>query len=154
MGMYVCQKCLEKYDFSVGFGIPHMGECEVCWCLERIPAPSVWLTFTNDVSRFFKRPIGFDYKNDMEVQLYCRARLQFIDYTKRAREILDGESLPDDERYKLIFCEDFSMKIWKLPISFEYYDPDTSYMEDMTALVTAMEEKTKDLLKEIEEENE
>lgn len=39
--------------------------------------------------------------------------------------------------YDKIFSEDVARKIWKMFPDFEYYDPDTSYYEDLQALVSS-----------------
>lgn len=39
--------------------------------------------------------------------------------------------------YDKIFSEDVARKMWKMFPDFEYYDPDTSYYEDLQALVSS-----------------
>lgn len=39
--------------------------------------------------------------------------------------------------YDKIFSENVARKIWKMFPDFEYYDPDTSYYEDLQALVSS-----------------
>ena len=53
---------------------------------------------------------------------------------KEAREIYDS-SLSWEAKYDLIFSDRISKKV-----SFSWYDPDTSYEEDVTAFIQAFDE--------------
>ena len=53
---------------------------------------------------------------------------------KEAREIYDS-SLSWEAKYDLIFSDKISKKV-----SFSWYDPDTSYEEDVTAFIQAFDE--------------
>ena len=52
-------------------------------------------------------------------------------------------------KYDLIFSEKISRKVFALfqdsPLRFDYYDPDTSYEEDIQAFVSALTEHTQRL---------
>jgi hypothetical protein len=58
----------------------------------------------------------------------------------QANEIFDSESLSWEAKYDLIFSKDISRKVFDL-IDLRYYDPDTSYEEDVKAFVNALNEK-------------
>ena len=59
---------------------------------------------------------------------------------KKANEIYDDDELTWEEKYDLIFSEKISRKVHSL-ITLDYYDPDTSYQEDVSAFVCAFNEK-------------
>lgn len=48
--------------------------------------------------------------------------------------------LPWDTKYDLIFSEHISRKVYDM-IHLDYYDPDTSYEEDVTAFIQAFKDK-------------
>ena len=50
-------------------------------------------------------------------------------------------------KYEAVFSKDLSRKVWELDHSFDYYDPDTSYEEDVRAFVDALQERVADLEK-------
>lgn len=56
---------------------------------------------------------------------------------KRAKRIIDSD-LDWNEKYNMIFSEDISHKF-----SLDYYDPDTSYKEDVMAFMDALDEYMK-----------
>lgn len=53
---------------------------------------------------------------------------------ERAKRIVASD-LQWDEKYDMIFSEDISRKF-----SLDYYDPDTSYKEDVMAFMNALDE--------------
>ena len=59
---------------------------------------------------------------------------------KKANEIYDDDELTWEEKYDLIFSEKLSRKVHAL-ITLDYYDPDTSYEEDVSAFVSAFNER-------------
>lgn len=73
-----------------------------------------------------------------------------IKIAETAQTIKDSE-LEVETKYDLIFSENISRKFFaeckKLGINFEYYDPDTSYEEDIIAFVNAVSAKAQELSK-------
>ena len=61
------------------------------------------------------------------------------DLHRQVNEIFDSE-LPWETKYDLIFSKRISGQVFDL-ISLDYYDPDTSHQEDLTAFVNAFNEK-------------
>lgn len=59
----------------------------------------------------------------------------------KANRILDS-SLTWSEKYDLIFSDKISKKVMKI-IHLDYYDPDTSYEEDVRAYMDAFNERIK-----------
>lgn len=59
---------------------------------------------------------------------------------KKANEIYNDDQLTWEEKYDLIFSEKISRKVHSL-VTLDYYDPDTSYQEDVSAFVHAFNEK-------------
>jgi hypothetical protein len=59
----------------------------------------------------------------------------------KALKIFNSE-LDWKDKYDLIFSEDISLKF-----NFEWYDPDTSYEEDITAFMSALTEYMKKIIK-------
>lgn len=57
----------------------------------------------------------------------------------KCERIVDS-NLEWDEKYDLIFSEDISLTVFDL-IKLDYYDPDTSYEEDVQAFVQALKDK-------------
>jgi len=47
-------------------------------------------------------------------------------------------------KYDLIFSEKLSQQVFEL-VDLDYYDPDTTYEEDVTAFVKALNDKCQDL---------
>lgn len=60
---------------------------------------------------------------------------ELIILNKEANEIIDSE-LSWEEKYHLIFSSRISSKVFDL-INLDYYDPDTSYEEDVLAFINA-----------------
>ncbi len=57
----------------------------------------------------------------------------------QVNEIFNSE-VSWEVKYDLIFSEQISQRVFTL-IKLDYYDPDTSYQEDVTAFVNAFNEK-------------
>ncbi len=57
----------------------------------------------------------------------------------QVNEIFNSE-VSWEVKYDLIFSEQISRRVFTL-IKLDYYDPDTSYQEDVTAFVNAFNEK-------------
>jgi hypothetical protein len=53
----------------------------------------------------------------------------------KAKKIYEAEDLDDEEKYDMIFSDEISRKV-----SFDYYDPDTTYEEDVAAFMRGFEE--------------
>jgi hypothetical protein len=74
----------------------------------------------------------------MKLVLIAAFRHQVI----RANAIVEADDLTWDEKYDLIFCDELSGKCFdiakKLDNKIEYYDPDTTYEEDVMAFVEAI----------------
>lgn len=64
---------------------------------------------------------------------------------------LINEDIDWETKYDLVFCENVSRRVFKLlkelGVSFDYYDPDTSYEEDLRAFANALKEKVEELEK-------
>lgn len=56
----------------------------------------------------------------------------------QAREVFDS-NLSWETKYSLIFSKHISCQVFDL-ISLDYYDPDTSYQEDVMAFMNAFDE--------------
>lgn len=54
---------------------------------------------------------------------------------ERAKRIVESNEIDWDDKYDLIFSEEISQKF-----NFDYYDPDTSYKEDVEAFISAFDE--------------
>lgn len=67
-----------------------------------------------------------------------------LEIYEKADRIRWADDLTSDEKYDLIFSKDISQRV-----SFDYYDPDTSYEEDVHAFMRGFEEYV-DKLKRIE----
>lgn len=59
-----------------------------------------------------------------------------------ARKIFDS-NLSWEAKYDLIFSKQISQRVFAL-IDLDYYDPDTSYAEDLTAFMDAFDAAMKD----------
>ena len=58
-----------------------------------------------------------------------------IEIYNKAVRIWEADDLSDDEKYDLIFSDEISRNF-----NFDWYDPDTSYEEDVNAYMWALEE--------------
>lgn len=65
---------------------------------------------------------------------------EFVRLTEKA-ERLQKSGAASEVIYDEIFSDDISGAVKQLGLSFEYYDPDTSYEEDVQAYVRAMRER-------------
>lgn len=54
-----------------------------------------------------------------------------------------------ETKYDLIFSDDMSLMVMDLDPGFSYYDPDTSYEDDVRAFVDALQERVTELEKAI-----
>ena len=59
---------------------------------------------------------------------------------RKANEIYESEFFTWEEKYDQIFSEKISRKVFKM-IRLDYYDPDTSYQDDVQAFMTAFNER-------------
>ena len=57
----------------------------------------------------------------------------------KAKNIVESD-LSWEEKYDMIFCEEISKKAKKLSPSFDWYDPDTTYEEDVMAFFNSFTE--------------
>lgn len=57
----------------------------------------------------------------------------------KANKIYNDNSLSWEDKYDKIFSDKISRKVFDL-ISLDYYDPDTSYEEDVSAFMSAFNE--------------
>jgi len=74
----------------------------------------------------------------------------FIELAQRASKIVESDA-SWSTKYGFIFSEDISGKIKETGVEIDYYDPDTSYKEDVLAYVKALNEKADDLKKALNE---
>ena len=61
---------------------------------------------------------------------------------KKANDIYNDTLLSWEEKYDLIFSNEISKKVFSL-IHLGYYDPDTSYQEDVRAFINAFNDRMK-----------
>lgn len=61
---------------------------------------------------------------------------------EKANKIYQDEFLTWEEKYDRIFSEKISRKVFSL-IRLDYYDPDTSYEEDVRAFIDAFNDNIK-----------
>lgn len=71
---------------------------------------------------------------------------RFIELARKASQIANSDA-SWQTKYDLIFSSDISEKIKKTEVSCPYYDPDTSYEEDVLAYVSVVNEKADELEK-------
>ena len=71
----------------------------------------------------------------------------FIKLADLADSICWSNSIGWKTKYNFIFSKEMSKQIEETGISFDYYNPDTSYEEDVTAYVIAITEKADELRK-------
>lgn len=68
----------------------------------------------------------------------------------KIQKLID-ENVSWEIKYDLVFCENVSRRVFtllkELNVSFDYYDPDTSYEEDLMAFANALKEKLEKLEK-------
>lgn len=76
---------------------------------------------------------------------------ELINLNEKVQKLVNQEDVDWELKFDLIFSPEISRRIFQifdeLNISFDYYDPDTSYEEDVLALSTALEEKMKEIKK-------
>lgn len=65
--------------------------------------------------------------------------IQLKNVWERMNKIFDSETLGWEEKYELIFSDRISRFVFD-NCSLDYYDPDTSYEEDVKAFVNAFNE--------------
>lgn len=63
---------------------------------------------------------------------------EIIEINNKAQQIIHSE-IEWEEKYSLIFSENISRKVFNT-INLDYYDPDTSYQEDVFAFTSALDE--------------
>lgn len=61
---------------------------------------------------------------------------KLLEIYHEAKSIIES-NLSWEAKYDMIFSEDISQRLFKLASSFTYYDPDTSYEEDVMAFYNA-----------------
>lgn len=69
---------------------------------------------------------------------------KFITLSKEADTIALSD-LDWELKYNLIFSDDISREMYNLDLVPEYYDPDSSYEDDVLAFVRAVTERAKQL---------
>ena len=55
------------------------------------------------------------------------------------KQIIDNDGLEWSEKYNMIFSSNISLRVFEL-INLDYYNPDTSYEEDIMAFAYALNE--------------
>lgn len=71
---------------------------------------------------------------------------EFIRLADTAKAIRDSGA-DWETKYDLIFSDDISVAVRRTGVGFDYYDPDTSYEEDVRAFVDALVAKAEELRK-------
>lgn len=77
-----------------------------------------------------------------------RSEDEFLALVALAKNIVETDSLMWEEKYEAVFSSRISKRIQVLGFSPDYYDPDTTYEEDVTAYVNAIGAKADELLEE------
>lgn len=54
-------------------------------------------------------------------------------------QVINMNNVSWEAKYDFVFSEIMSKTVFKIAPDFDYYDPDTSYEEDTTAFVSALE---------------
>lgn len=72
------------------------------------------------------------------------AERKFIQLAHVAQQIYDSDSTWEI-KYDLIFSDNISKAIYQARPTFDYYDPDTSYEEDVRAFCNAASEEANQL---------
>lgn len=57
----------------------------------------------------------------------------------KVKKIVNNDLITEEAKYDFIFSESISDELYKIVPKFEYYDPDTSYEEDVDAFVNAFD---------------
>lgn len=69
---------------------------------------------------------------------------KIVEINSKVQEIISCENLCWEQKYNRIFSDQISRKVHKL-IYLDYYDPDTSYKEDVLAFAEALKNYTEQL---------
>lgn len=64
----------------------------------------------------------------------------------RAVRIVDSDA-SWETKFEFVFSKDLSRKVWEIDPHFDYYDPDTTYEDDVRAFVDALQERVAELEK-------
>lgn len=76
---------------------------------------------------------------------------ELVNLNNKVQRLMNEEDVDWEVKYDLIFSKEVSRRIFdlfdELNVRFEYYDPDTSYEEDLKAFSSALEEKIAELSK-------
>lgn len=126
--------------------------------------------YEEDVSAFFEavklemkeiKVIAEIYLSEQEIenaysefeekdQIDNNATEQLKNLQKEANEIYNSD-IPWETKYKLIFSKNISRKFYELIEEinehFSYYDPDSSYDDDVIAFISAMNEKIEEIFR-------
>lgn len=90
----------------------------------------------------------------MKKDLTLLALKDLVRLNTKVQKIVDTKNVDWQVKYDLIFSKNISTKIFQLfkevNISFDYYDPDTTYEEDIKAFSSAFKEKIEDVEKILE----
>jgi len=71
-----------------------------------------------------------------------KTKEKLLKINKKANDIINDEFLTWEEKYDRIFSDKISKKVFEL-IRLDYWDPDTSYEEDVQAFMSAFNERLK-----------
>lgn len=67
-----------------------------------------------------------------------KEKFKFLKLAVNALDIWNNDQLSDEEKYDRIFSEEISKKMFKSGFMINYYDPDTTYYEDVLAFIDAV----------------
>lgn len=74
---------------------------------------------------------------------------KLVKLNQKIQNLIQENNISWETKYELIFSENISRKIFtyfkEMNISFDYYDPDTSYEEDVKAFAYAVNNKVIEL---------
>lgn len=87
-----------------------------------------------------------DYSNNLDNNY-----LELVKINNKVQRLVNEEDVDWELKYDSIFSPNVSRKVFalmkELNVSFDYYDPDTSYEEDVKAFSDALDSKVKELSK-------
>ena len=67
---------------------------------------------------------------------------ELLDVVTQVNQVFTSEALSWEAKYDLIFSETLSQRVFDLS-HLDYYDPDTTYQEDVEAFVNAVNQHVK-----------
>lgn len=76
---------------------------------------------------------------------------ELVNINNKVQRLVNEEEVDWEMKYDTIFSPNISRKVFalmkQLNVNFDYYDPDTSYEEDVRAFTDALDNKVEELAK-------